>query len=302
MRIVVIRPGALGDTLLCLPVLHALRARYAYTHLTLVGNAAVLPLAQAWGIAESVYDYEEMLWSDLFSTRGIRAPRLLERLQAADLVIGWLRDPDGRVESNLRALRIKQVIVAPGRPLPGSSLHLTAYLAQTLSLPNAIEITRSPVTITRPPIHKDAPFAIHPGSGGVAKCWPVPAFAELITRFWQHGQAILLLAGPAERDLLTRLLNLLPTPSRAELLTILQDVPLNALAARLQGCQGYLGNDAGITHLAALLGLPTLSLFGPSDPIIWRPVGPAVSVLHAPDLSALSVDHVWRALEAMLRA
>ncbi len=300
MRLLIIRPGALGDTLVCLPVLHALRTMYQPVHITLVGNAAVLPLARAWGIADAVYDYEDPLWSDLFSVQGIRAPFLLACLPATDLIVCWLRDVDGLVERNLRALSRGRVVVTPGRPLAGTGIHITAYLAQTLHLPQPLEVTRSPIVPEVQRTDHNAPLALHPGSGGAAKCWPVASFAELIVHLWQRERAILLLAGPAERDRLTHLLRLLPEPPRPDLLTIVQNIPLLELATRLYACRGYLGNDAGVTHLAALLALPTLALFGPSDPMLWRPVGPAVRVLHAPDLSALRVEQVLQSLDELL--
>jgi ADP-heptose:LPS heptosyltransferase len=42
---------------------------------------------------------------------------------------------------------------------------------------------------------------------------------------------------------------------------------------------GYIGNDSGVSHLAAYLGLPTVAVFGPSDPEMWRPIGPLVQIV-----------------------
>ncbi|HEV2654620.1 MAG TPA: hypothetical protein VGT82_06660, partial [Ktedonobacteraceae bacterium] len=74
MQYLVIRPGALGDSLLAFPVIQALRERVPAARVTFVSNAAVLPLAQDAGLAEEVADYSSALWSELFSTAGIRAP------------------------------------------------------------------------------------------------------------------------------------------------------------------------------------------------------------------------------------
>jgi ADP-heptose:LPS heptosyltransferase len=67
------------------------------------------------------------------------------------------------------------------------------------------------------------------------------------------------------------------------------DAPLTAVAEQVQQCRCYLGNDAGITHLAAMLGVPTIVLFGPSDPAIWQPVGPSVEILQAEAFERLPV-------------
>jgi ADP-heptose:LPS heptosyltransferase len=55
--------------------------------------------------------------------------------------------------------------------------------------------------------------------------------------------------------------------------------PLEELAARLAGCHAYLGNDSGVSHLAGLCGARTATLFGPTNPDVWRPIGPDVHVV-----------------------
>jgi ADP-heptose:LPS heptosyltransferase len=70
------------------------------------------------------------------------------------------------------------------------------------------------------------------------------------------------------------------------------NAPLLEVAARLKNCSTYLGNDSGVTHLAAMLGVPTIALFGPSNPHMWRPVGPWVQVLYNPELENILVEVV----------
>jgi len=48
---------------------------------------------------------------------------------------------------------------------------------------------------------------------------------------------------------------------------------------RLKQSSGFIGNDSGLSHLSAFIGVPVIAIFGPSDPIRWRPVGPAVAVV-----------------------
>jgi ADP-heptose:LPS heptosyltransferase len=77
---------------------------------------------------------------------------------------------------------------------------------------------------------------------------------------------------------------------------ILTNAPLLEVARHLQQCMCYLGNDSGITHLAAMLGVPTVAIFGPTDPAIWRPMGPSVKVIHEGALEDVSVDFVMQAI------
>lgn len=307
MHILIIRPGAIGDTLLTLPVIQALREQYAPSSVTLVGNAAVLPLAHACGIVDEFYDYQEIRWSHLFLAQSswlIRDVKLAMIVKRTQLAICWLRDPDGIVERNLRAAGIQQVIIASGRPDPSVSecVHIIAYLAQTIGLKwekPLREISLSFSDMIQPE-DRTGPVALHPGSGGARKCWPVECFAEIIHSLWQrHSVAVLVLAGPAEQERLVQLQSLLDAYSHPKQCTYLVNAPLLTVAQHLQQCQYYIGNDSGLTHLAGMLGLPTLALFGPSNPLIWHPPGPSVTVLHKPALEQLDVETVMARLIAL---
>ncbi len=304
MHLLIIRPGAIGDTLLTFPVLRALRTQYSNPHITLLSNAAVLPLALDFGIVDEVSDYGHPQWSELFSTphqgtrKGCPYHTLRDLLHRTDLAICWLRDPDGIVEQNMLRAGVKQVIMAPGRPPADSHVHVVEYLAETigvgLDIGQLYSQTQGDRKVRLGEGHPgEAQYvAIHPGSGGASKCWPVPNFASIIEQLWQRNQHILLLGGPADHERLNDLLSRLESPPTQDMLKVLVDAPLLQVAHELQHCKGYLGNDSGITHLSAMLGIPTISLFGPTDPQIWRPLGPAVKVLQAEQWELLTPDMV----------
>ena len=300
MRFLILRPGAIGDTLLAFPVLRALRAHYRHPHITFVGNASVLPLALAFGVAEDVSDYEHLQWSELFSAHGVRSPALQHLLQRIDSAICWLRDPEGVVEHNLLVAGVRHVIVAPGRPR--ESMHIVDYLAQTIGLPGPVGI-RTPFTLPGSgAAYPDKTVAIHPGSGGADKCWPARNFAAIIEWLWYltaQAYPVLLLSGPADQESIHTILRRL-APREPTMLETMINEPLLAVASRLQQCRCYLGNDSGITHLAALLGIPTIALFGPSDLTTWRPVGPHVIVIRETTLAQLNIHVVIDALKTVL--
>ena len=165
MHILIMRPGAIGDTLLTFPVILALKAGYEYAHITLVGNPAVLPLAQIWGVADEAADYGDAKWSELFSTAGIGSSALHRLLQRTDIAICWLHDTDGVVKHNLLAAGIRRVIVAPGRPPAGMRVHIVEYLGQTVGM--AIDARTVPLLpLLQSGILSTLPtsIAIHPGS------------------------------------------------------------------------------------------------------------------------------------------
>jgi heptosyltransferase-3 len=99
----------------------------------------------------------------------------------------------------------------------------------------------------------------HPGSGSASKVWP---------RFNELAQSL---------------------PGAVPLPTTL---PLPEVAEHLRNCRVFIGNDSGITHIAAYWGIPTVALFGPTDSKIWGPVGRRVKILQKPSLLDISVDDV----------
>jgi ADP-heptose:LPS heptosyltransferase len=317
MQILVIRPGAIGDVLLTFPVLQILRKEYVNPHITLVSNPVVLPLALASQIVDEAFDYQDIRWSELFSETGIKTPSVRDLLAQTDLAICWLRDPDHTVEQNISKAGVKHVIVAPGRPPENSHIHIVDHLAATIEAitpgdrrggsgadegmgplwPPALGVHDAPGNDATAR-HVPAPIAIHPGSGSPAKCWSAQYFARVIERLWHQNHPVLLLAGPADIERLETILTLLSPPSKPELLQILTNRPLLEVAHHLQGCRCYLGNDSGITHLAAMLGIPTVAIFGPSDPTIWHPIGPTVKVIQEHTLEQVTVDLVMIAINS----
>lgn len=117
-------------------------------------------------------------------------------------------------------------------------------------------------------------LVLHPGSGGVAKCWPLTNFVALARRVQTSGVIPVFVFGPveAERWAVDALLRL-----QAEFRVVYTPTP-DDLVALLAGATAFIGNDAGPAHLAALLGTPTTVIFGPSSPNVWRPMGPSVQV------------------------
>src|SRR5256886_1462804 len=241
--ILVIRPGAIGDALLTFPIMKALREQYDGTCITLVSNAQVLPLAQAFGVAEQAFDFQGIQWSELFSSSGIRASSMRDLLEQTDLANCWMRGPDGIIEHNLKMSGVKHMIIAPGRPSAGEHLHIVDYLARTIGLPivgarfiapSLQNVYRNCRDITKRCV------AIHPGSGAVEKCWPTSRFAEVIKRLWEQNHPVLLLAGPADTERVNDVLKQLSLPPKPEMFKMLTHAPLLEVAQRLLQCRCYL--------------------------------------------------------------
>ena len=159
--------------------------------------------------------------------------------------------------------------------------------------------------------------AIHPGSGSARKNWPPDRFAQVAARVRREaGRAAAWLLGPAE-------LERGPAPAVgpgdsccaseprcfAEQDAVLANLPLDRVAAVLALADAYLGNDSGVTQVAAAVrrpdgrATPVVALFGPTDPRVWAPQGPHVRVIRSPDgtLAALGTPEVWDALRDALK-
>jgi heptosyltransferase-2 len=111
---------------------------------------------------------------------------------------------------------------------------------------------------------------------GPAKEWPAPRYAELIDVLAQSvGAECLIVGAPGERARCEAI----AAASRAGALVAAGDTHLGETIALLSLCDGFAGNDSGAMHLAGALGLPTVGLFGSTDPVRTGPLGPRVRVL-----------------------
>ena len=281
-RILVLRGGALGDFVVTLPALQALRARWPDGRLEVIGYPAVARLALRGGLADVVHSLDQSGMARFFSARPAFSEEQADFIRSFDVVLCYLHDPHGILEENLRLAGARVLLMAS--PLVGAGHAVDHFLRplESLAIYEADAVPRLAVTATPDP----RSLVIHPGSGSRRKNWPLERFLALAERARAAGWAPHFLLGEVERDLA-------PTVQSAGFpLTV--DAPLDTVAERLAGCAGYLGNDSGISHLAAACGARCVVLFGPTDADQWAPRG-AVQVVRAEggDLANVTVAEVW---------
>jgi heptosyltransferase-2 len=124
--------------------------------------------------------------------------------------------------------------------------------------------------------------AVAPGAAyGPAKEWPadhVVALAELLAR--EHGARILLIGAPGERAKCDELAQRIGSLSTGLLVTAGR-TSVSEMAALVQQCDGFVGNDSGASHVAAATGTPTVTVFGSTPPDGYHPLGERLSILYA---------------------
>lgn len=243
----VLRPGALGDTLLAVPALRALKDHFG--PLTLAAHAGAARLLASLGEVEHGLSFDDDALSWLFRDR-----------KHAHRIVGWL-DPAG-----IPALD-HALLVAPSKP--AGDEHCAQYLLNSLA-PLRVDTRLDDRPLHLRPQSSDD-FFIHPGSGSAAKNWPAERFAEVIRAL---DCPVRLIVGEADEQAARAV-----EAALGRTLPWLSHLALEDLAARLAGSRGYLGNDSGVSHLAGLCGARTVVLFGPTSPRVWRPLGPRVSVV-----------------------
>src|SRR4051812_11798404 len=303
-KILVIRGGAIGDFILTLPAIAALRQHFPDAYLEVLGYPHIAQLALAGGLADRVESIGARALAGFFARNGELAEELVDYFSEFDLIISYLYDPDQIFSTNVARCTRGQFITGPHRPGNQMTLHATRlYLKplERLAIFDADPVPRlrmGPDTTTPPtPLFPAAEgqgtaptLALHPGSGGERKNWPEEKWTELLQHLINSTDFnLLLVGGEAEGERLQRLAAALP-PARVR---VAQSRPLPELAQMLQRCDAFVGHDSGISHLAAAVGLPGLILWGETTEEIWRPPSEKMLVLrHMAGLAALPVSEV----------
>lgn len=283
-RVLVIRGGAIGDFILTLPALQMLRETIAGCYLEVLGYPSIAALAPAAGLADAVSSLEHRTIAPLFGKNAPIDEALSAHLRSFNLVVSFLYDPDGLFRASLERVGVKTLIECSPRVQPAGP-HASRQLAQGLEK-LAMFLEDSHLQRAHFPAQPQQPsrVAIHLGSGSEKKNWPLERWLHVASSL-PTSTEVIFITGEAEES---RGMQLPAGLQRWHAL------PLPQLAAQLSTCRAFLGHDSGISHLAAACGVPSLLLFGPTDPALWAPPQPWVNILRSPepDLSTLGEDTV----------
>jgi len=264
LRRLLIRPGAIGDCIVALPALEHLKTDYtevwAPTH--------VLPLIR---FADRIHHVPSAI--DRIALPGVEPPHaLIAYLRSFDSIVSWYGSNQPEFRAQVEELQLPFQFF-PALPSSDNGSHVVDFFLKQAGAPPGAA-PRIEVTPTQ-----HGAIVLHPFSGSARKNWPMMKFRALADRL---PGSVAWCAAPHE-----------PLPHAVKIENLYE------LACWLAGARLYVGNDAGITHLAAAVGTPVVAIFGPTDPALWAPRGERVRVV-AGDLENISVHEVWGAATALL--
>ncbi|MFP6902981.1 MAG: glycosyltransferase family 9 protein [Verrucomicrobiia bacterium] len=278
-RILVVRGGAIGDFVLTLPVLAALRAAYPRAAVAVLGSRECGELAVAGGLADEARVLDAREWVGFFVEDGDCDEGARQWLAEFDWVISFLHDPQEMFQANVRAAGCARFVTGCHRPADGSGESAAKVLLRALEPLGVTDACAVPKLKLSPTETKRNVLAVHPGSGSEAKNWPEENWAEFLSQWLEQTDAeLLLVGGEAEAERVARLSARLSSTRHR----ILLHAPLLEVARALSGCRAFVGHDSGITHLAAAVGLTGAVLWAATDPIVWRPPSNAMELLQQP--------------------
>ncbi len=276
-RTCVIFPGALGDFICFLPVLHLLAHR---SQVDLFAQSEFADIAPKGVVVQSL---ERPEIRRLFAGQPQANKELNTFFESYDAVYSWLGSANEQFVASLQTAAGGRARLFPFRPATPQG-HQSDYYLNCFTRDAAV--SSKPMIVPRPDavvwrenfwashaLDQCPVLAVAPGSGAREKNWQEDFFLSVV-QWWRAatGGRTILLVGPVENERggIEHL--------RSHCL-VAGELRLSQVAALLSRCTAYLGNDSGVSHLAAALGARTIAIFGPSDARQWAPRGYKVIVV-----------------------
>jgi len=310
LRILFITASRIGDAVLSTGLLAYLAERHPQARFTVACGAVAASLFEPPPFVEKVIPMVKRKraghWLDLWrQTAGTFWYQVIDLRGSA---LGWL------------VPTLKRRIIKSSWEPKHRLLHLSALLGLDRPLAPVLWSTPAQEEVAARLMGDGPILALGPGANWAPKQWPVERFAQLATQVTEAngilaGARVALFAAEAERPAIQPLIDAFPPERRIDLIG---RVDLATIYACLKRASLYVGNDSGLTHIAAASGVPTLGLFGPSSEMFYGPFGARCAsvrgprsfedICHAPDFDHrrsdclmldLTVERVERAAEAL---
>jgi ADP-heptose:LPS heptosyltransferase len=301
-RGVILQPGSIGDCMLTLPLAEFMKDCLGLGGIDILGHTEYIGILPGRTCVDSIRSIDLVDLHRLFAeTKGFDlADRdaLINVFSDYAWIVTFLGEPDSDFEQNLiftaNCSHSAEVITLSMKPSEKLSGHITdfyieQFIAQSgLSLdPWRVRKGKGLIKATKADINKGRELleeinvdfseklvVIQPGSGGLHKCCHLDNFLAVAKELVSSGIEVIFLLGPAELEQFSDA-TIKKIRSVANCLT---DMSLTGVLGLLSCADGFVGNDSGITHLAGALGVRTFAVFGPTNPDVYGPIGPSVTV------------------------
>lgn len=296
-NVLILHTGALGDFVLAWPLIVALGRIHPQSRIIVVTHASKGALAEAALHVESA-DIEQG-WHALFAPAPdvALAERPAKLIEGAHAIYTFISGDDVLTQRTPAAQVVALRPTPPVDYVKHVSQHLLDQLANFTAVRSAVEQILKSVNLRGISTGRshDGDVVIHPGSGSRDKCWPVERYLKVIERLRRNRKEARVLLGEVELERLSAD----EIKSLESAATVRRPATYLELFNELRTASLFIGNDSGPGHLAGIMGLPTIALFGPTDPAVWKPMGPRVRTLKHPAIDKIAVTDVLAAAKEL---
>jgi len=303
MKILIRATNWVGDAIMALPALSAVREKFAQAEISVLGRPYVLDIYREQEIAHELIAYDSAGEDQGFAGRQRLVAQLRERKFDVALLLqnafdaawlAWRAKIPERIgyARDGRSLLLTKAIEVPreGEIPPHEKFYYLELLRRAGWLGRLPEVPWIELKISAEKRVKAGEFLAASGaqkgrariavgagaSYGSAKCWPPERFAQALNKMADANDAEIILFGTAgEAAVSTAIIAGL----RKKPVDLTGKTPIADLPALLSQCSLFIGNDSGAMHVAAAVGLPVVAVFGPTDPNGTMPVTPKCTVL-----------------------
>ena len=294
-RVLVIFPGALGDLMCLLPALAAISRRHPCASVDLMARFELARLAAGRSVVARAHSIDAREVGDLFSDEiAERGGRFFGEF---DRIYSFFASDDARFRARLAAATDAEVSLHPFRP-DGDGHVSAGYLRAIGEDASAIDARLEPTpddlaaasrVLTQSKCDPANLIVIFPGSGSPSKNWPPEKFVALAESGIKGASCVVVL-GPAEASI--------EPMFREAGFTVLNDLDLPTVAAVARPATAFVGNDSGVSHLAAAVGASGVVIFGPTDPVRWRPLsaGGRIDIIRREPIDSVEIRDVADAI------
>lgn len=325
-RAVVLQPGALGDCILTLPLIKLMKNTLGLGGVDLVGHSDYIGILPERSCVSSIRSIDSTELHRLFTEPAkfdlADHDPLINTFADYAWIVTFLGEPNSNFEQNLiftaNCSHSAEIITLSLKPPEEAKQHVAEYYVQQFARQSGLPLDQIGVSagerlikVTQADRERGLELldqmrvdvssklvVLHPGSGGRHKCWHIENFLGIAKTLRSMDFEVLFLLGPAETERFS-------SDDKARLSgtgRCASHLPLSQVVDLLACTDAVVGNDSGVTHLAAGMGLRTFAMFGPTDPAQYRPVGPALTVLQdtqerftqepSPDLQKVVVEGI----------